>query len=256
MQEEAVSGQGSLFGQASAANEAAGADGAARSHARPALPNLAPWSESERLTKEKEILGFYTSGHPLEPFRTECEIFTTNSVADLGAWSKGQMTLGVVITAVKKQLSKKSGKEFARLVIEDFSGSAEVLVFPDTWANASKTIETDIPMLLTGAFSDRDESSDNPAFILEKAERLAEKRATGQVTVAIELPRGLAPGVINDLRAIVDLYPGNAPIELQWSDGERTQRLRSRSLRVGVDGALGALRGLLGEASVHLQRAV
>jgi DNA polymerase III subunit alpha len=254
-QEEAVSGQGSLFGQSSAAGEAAGADGAARAHARPALPNLAPWSESERLTKEKEILGFYTSGHPLEPFRTECEIFTTHSVADLGAWSKGQMTLGVVITAVKKQLSKKSGKEFARLVIEDFSGSAEVLVFPDTWANASKTIETDIPMLLTGAFSDRDESSDNPAFILDKAERLAEKRATGQVTVAIDLPRGLAPDVINDLRAIVDLYPGNAPIELQWSDGERTQRLRSRSLRVGVDGALGALRGLLGEASVHLQRA-
>jgi hypothetical protein len=76
------------------------------------------------------------------------------------------------------------------------------------------------------------------------------------VTVAIELPHGLAPGVIDDLRAIVDLYPGNAPIELRWSDGDRTQRLRSRTLRVGVDGALGALRGLLGEASVHLQRAV
>ena len=142
-QEEADSGQGSLFGQI--------APSGATVHAELTLPNVPAWTESERLAKEKEILGFYISGHPLEPFRTECEIFTTHSVANLGAWSKGQMTLGVVVTAVKKQLSKKSGKEFARLVIEDFSGSAEVLVFPEKWETLADRVRTDIPMLLKGA---------------------------------------------------------------------------------------------------------
>ena len=165
------------------------------------------------------------------------------------------MTLGVVVTGVKRQVSKKSGKEFARLVIEDFSGSAEVLVFPEKWSALADQVKTDIPMLITGAFSDRDESSDNPAYILERLERLADKRTSGQVAVAIELPRGLTPDVISDLRAIVDSFPGDAPIELRWSEGDRTERLRSRSLRVGVDGGLAALRGLLGNSSVTLKQA-
>ena len=47
-------------------------------------------------SKEKEILGFYISGHPLEPFRTECELFATHTVAQLGAWSDQPVALGVV----------------------------------------------------------------------------------------------------------------------------------------------------------------
>ena len=64
--------------------------------------------------KEKEILGFYTSGHPLEPFRIEAELFATHTVSPLGKWTEKPITLAVVITAVKKQVSKKSGNEFAR----------------------------------------------------------------------------------------------------------------------------------------------
>ena len=98
------------------------------------LPNLAPMPESERLTREKEILGFYISGHPLEPFRMECELFATHTVSQLGKWTDQPISLGVVVTAIKKQISKRSGAEFARLTVEDFSGSSEVLVFPEAWA--------------------------------------------------------------------------------------------------------------------------
>jgi DNA polymerase-3 subunit alpha len=64
-QEEQASGQVSMFGGPVA--------GTAREHVQQTLPNIAPWSESIRLAREKEILGFYTSGHPLEPFTTESE---------------------------------------------------------------------------------------------------------------------------------------------------------------------------------------
>src|SRR5690349_1154251 len=122
-QEERAAGQVSLFGS----DTDAGANSALARHT---LPNIAPISDSDRLTKEKEILGFYISGHPLEPYRLECELFATHTVSQLGKWTDQPLALGVVVTAIKKQLSKRSGAEFARLTVEDLSGSSEVLGCP------------------------------------------------------------------------------------------------------------------------------
>src|SRR5439155_688751 len=76
-QEDLITGQASLFG--------ASPDETQRVETTHVLPNVQPWTESERLAKEKEILGFYISGHPLERFRAEAEIFATHTVADLGS---------------------------------------------------------------------------------------------------------------------------------------------------------------------------
>ncbi len=192
-QQEKESGQGSLFGGLGAGDSGLGngANGAgapgegARSHL--SLPNIAPMSESERLTKEKEILGFYISGHPLEPYRTEAELFATHTVSQLGQWAEGAMSLGVVVTAIKRQVSKRSGAEFARLTVEDFSGSSEILVFPENWSVLSDRIRTDVPLLVRGGYSKRDQGADNPTFIVESVQRFEELRIAGQVTIAIEL---------------------------------------------------------------------
>jgi DNA polymerase-3 subunit alpha len=248
-QEDIATGQASLFGLPPGET--------LRTDANLVLPNVQSWTESERLAREKEILGFYISGHPLERFRTESEIFSTHSVADLGRWRPEPMTLSVVVTSIKRQISKKTGSEFARLTIEDFSGSAEVLIFPEKWSTLSDQIRTDVPMLVKGAYPRRDESADNPTFIVESAEKLAEKRTNGQVTVAIDLAKGAySSDVLADVRAIAETYPGSAPLEFRWSDGTGTQaRLRSRSLTLAADGAaLNALRNILGESSVRLQR--
>jgi DNA polymerase-3 subunit alpha len=248
-QEDIATGQVSLFGLPAGETQ--------KQETNQGLPNMQPWTESERLAKEKEILGFYISGHPLERFRTESEIFSTHAVADLGRWRPEPMTLSVVVTSIKRQMSKKTGSEFARLTIEDFSGSAEVLIFPEKWALLSDQIRTDVPMLIKGAYPRRDESADNPTFIVESAEKLAEKRTNGQVTVAIDLAKGTySSDVLADVRAIAETYPGSAPLEFRWSDGSGTQaRLRSRSLTLAADGAaLSALRNILGESSVRLQR--
>ena len=60
------------------------------------------------------------------------------------------MALGVVVTAIKRQISKRSGAEFARLTVEDFSGSSEVLVFPESWAVLADRVRTDVPVLVQG----------------------------------------------------------------------------------------------------------
>jgi DNA polymerase-3 subunit alpha len=249
-QEEQASGQVSMFGGPVA--------GTAREHIQQTLPNIAPWTESVRLAREKEILGFYTSGHPLEPFTTECELFSTHKVADLGTWNPEPMTLCVVVTAIKRQLSKRSGAEFARLTIEDFSGSAEVLVFPEKWSALNDQVRTDIPLLMKGGYARRDQEADNPSFVVESVTRLAELRANGQVMVSIQLRKdgSVLPQTVHELRSIVEAYPGTVPLEVEYSDGNGLRAtLRSRSLTLAVNStALSELRSLLGNESVRLQR--
>ena len=258
-QEERLTGQTSLFGETGD-----GGRGAGGGHSL-TLPNVGHLSESERLTREKEILGFYISGHPLEPYRAECELFCSSTVSALGTWQEGGMTLGVVVTAIKRQVSKKSGAEFARLTVEDFSGSSELLVFPEAWAALSDRVRTDVPLLVKGGYSRRDQGADNPTFIVESVQRFEELRVSGQVGVELELGDGgretgdgssLSPDLMKDVRIVAESHPGSASLEVRWIDAKGTPtRLRSRSIKLAADSAsLGELRALLGHDRVRLVR--
>ena len=247
-QEDVASGQVSIFGDAIGATS--------KPAHQTTLPNVAAWTESERLANEKAILGFYTSGHPLEPFRTECELFSTHSVSELGTWTSEPLSICCVITSIKRQTSKKTGAEFARLTIEDFSGSSEVLVFPEAWSVINDQVRADIPVVMKGGYSRRDEGADNPTFIVESVTRLAEKRTNGQVAVSIDLAAGapIDPGVMRDVHDVVHAHPGSAPLEIRWSDGlGAPARWRSRTLKLSADGvALKELRSLLGDERVSV----
>ncbi|MES2177904.1 MAG: DNA polymerase III subunit alpha [Gemmatimonadota bacterium] len=253
-QQEREMGQVSLFGGP--------VDDGPETHAPRLLPNVGMMSESERLTREKEILGFYISGHPLEPFRVECELFATHTVSQLGKWMPEPMHLGVVVTAIKRQTSKRSGAEFARLTVEDFSGSSEVLVFPESWGILADRVRVDVPVVMKGGYSKRDQDAEVPAFIVESVTPFAELRLNGQVSISIELTLGeaLTPDAISDVRAIIDAHAtshsGAPPLELRWSDGNGTRaRLKSRSLRLAAtQAALTDLRALLGNERVRLVR--
>jgi DNA polymerase-3 subunit alpha len=280
-QDERISGQGSLFGELTRGSEGDDVQSVL------ALPNVQPYSEPERLSREKEILGFYTSGHPLEPFSAECALFATHTVSELGTWSEGQMKLGVVITGIKRQVSKSSGAEFARLTVEDFSGSSEVLIFADRWSVMADRVRTDVPVLLSGGYSRRDRGQENATFIVESIQRFEELRLDGHVKVAIELGGvrssagaggggGSGHGVgssdatptatvhqtlMRDIRQVIDAHPGSASIEVRWTDagnGDRDAlpvRFRSRSLSIAASpAALHDLRALLGHDQVKLER--
>ncbi|MBL0937330.1 MAG: DNA polymerase III subunit alpha [Gemmatimonadaceae bacterium] len=258
-QEEAEKGQGSLFGDllGAPADDVGNSDG--KKPTAPSLPNVPTWTESERLQREKELLGFYISGHPLEKYRTECELFATHTVPQLGTWVPEPVTIGVVVTSIKRQISKKSGNEFARLTVEDFSGSSEVLVFPEAWGVISERVRADVPLLLKGSYSKRDQGVENATFIVNEVQRFEEVRASGEVAVAIDLAPGLdlPAAIMADVRAAVEAHEGSAPLELRWRDGNgQPVRFRSRSLTVTASAAiLSDLRALLGADRVRLVRA-
>ena len=244
LQQERDAGQASLFGESPAAAR----------HAL-ALPDLPDWPEAERLTREKEVIGFFISGHPLEPFRTEVELFGTRTTATLQQWTEHPVTVAVVVTGVKRQLSKKTGKEYARIILEDFHGAAEAIVFPESWARLNQVLVEDAAVLLTGGYSARDRDEERAPFVVESARPLAELRRSGSVGILLRwsAPGGPSSDLMRSAAAVCAGHPGPAPVYIEWSDGNgEGARLRARRLRVepGEDVVL-ALRDLLGADAVR-----
>ncbi|MEP6571209.1 MAG: DNA polymerase III subunit alpha [Gemmatimonadota bacterium] len=248
-QQEKEAGQASLFGE-SAPTEQPRSGG---------LPDVPAWSEAERLTREKEVLGFFISGHPLERFRPEVELFGTRTTATLGEWSEHQVTIAAVVTQAKRQISKKTGKEYARLVLEDFHGTADAIVFPEAWAKLNQIVVVDSLVLLSGGFSARDRGEDRAPFVVENARPLEELKSSGALGVSLRwrAPDAPMPEAVRAAVALCSAHPGPAPLYIEWSDGNgESLRLRSRRVRVAPDDDLvQALRRLLGETTVQFVKA-
>jgi DNA polymerase-3 subunit alpha len=270
LQAEREAGQGSLFGDSGSSGTSErsgipdGSDGSAASafsapSAPSAFPEIPAWTEAERLAREKEVLGFFISGHPLERFREEAELFGTRTTATLGEWGEHQVSVAAVVTAVKRQISKKTGKEYARLVLEDFHGTAEAIVFPEAWAKLNQIIRPDSSLLLTGGYSDRDRGEDQAPFIVESARPLEELKTSGALALSLSwrAPSAPEPQALKDVVALCSAYPGPTPLYIEWSDGNgEAVRFRSRRLRVAPETELvRALRDLLGTESVHYVKA-
>src|SRR5205807_601638 len=160
---------------------------------RALLPDVAPWSEHDRLTREKAVLGFFISGHPLARYRVEVELFGTRTTATLGQWSDQRVRIGAVVTVLKRQISKKTGAEYARLTLEDFHGTAEALVFPEAWAKLNEVIRADRALLLAGSYSGRDRDEEQAPFIVETAQALDELKASGAIGIALRWSPGAPP---------------------------------------------------------------
>jgi DNA polymerase-3 subunit alpha len=260
LNQEREAGQGSLFGGGGVGED--GKDGAASGSSfsdLSVLSDLPPWTEAERLAKEKEVLGFFISGHPLERYREEVELFGSRTTATLGEWGEQQVNVAAVVTGVKRQISKKTGKEYARLVLEDFHGTAEAIVFPDAWAKLNQTILPDSALLLTGGYSDRDRGEDQAPFIVEAARELSDLKASGAVALSLRWrsPSAFQPAALKAVAALCSAHPGPTPLYIEWSDGNgEAVRLRSRRVRVAAeDDLVRALRDLLGSESVHYVKA-
>ncbi|HEX5385103.1 MAG TPA: DNA polymerase III subunit alpha [Gemmatimonadales bacterium] len=255
-QQEREAGQGSLFGDPGTPTTIAASTALPASSALPEVPE---WPESERLAREKDVLGFFISGHPLERFRSEVELFGTRTTATLHEWSEHQVSTAVVVTAVKRQISKKTGKEYARLVLEDFHGTAEAIVFPEAWAKLNQTIQPDAALLLTGGYSARDRGEDRAPFVVEDARPLEELKESGAVGLSLRwrAPSAPASAALKAAAALCEAHRGPIPVYIEWSDGNgEAVRLRSRRLRVAAgDDLLRALRDLLGHDAVHYVKA-
>ena len=133
----------------------------------PELSDVAEWTENEVLQNEKDMLGFYFSGHPLSKFENEVRMFSTTDVCDLHSLKDGSLVrVGGTITQIKKHIDKKN-REMAFITIEDFTGSAEILAFSDAYSKYQYLIETDAMVLCVGKLSMKD-VEDEPKILLDE----------------------------------------------------------------------------------------
>ncbi len=246
-QAEIESGQASLFGDASAIP-----------HQPPTLPNVPDWSEPERLAREKEALGFFISGHPLDRYREFVRAYEPVSSDTLVERPGSLVALPCVVTSVARQISRRDSSEWGKITVEDFHGTATLLAFGDAWQKYKEVLGQDAVVEIVGRVSGRERDEEDPPIFLDSARPLED--VTPELAVQIELELGSEVGAdaFEAAKQVLAEHPGPSAVWIQvgTDNGERAPRLRSRSLRVepSLD-TLGALQKLFGPGNVRLVRA-
>ncbi|MCW8131325.1 MAG: DNA polymerase III subunit alpha [Planctomycetota bacterium] len=138
------SGQGSLFG----------GDGEA---ARPKLPQVAEWPDQQRLEEEKKVLGFYFSGHPLADVREIIEGLSSKPLKQLVDVTDGfEVVAGAYVNSIRATVTREKGEKMAVLTIEDFSGTAQAVVFPRVYDKYKEFVKTDVVLFFRGKIKNDD----------------------------------------------------------------------------------------------------
>jgi len=121
------------------------------------LPDLPEWDQKTLLAAEKETVGFYLTGHPLDQYRGELKELTDGDLATLTAEivEERLVRVGGLIRAYKDHKSKK-GDRMAFVTIEDLTGSIEVVVFPTTFAESGHLLTTDESLIIQGKLQQDD----------------------------------------------------------------------------------------------------
>ena len=245
-QAEEAAGQASLFGGEATVE-----------HITPSLPQVPEWDEADRLAREKEALGFFISGHPLERFREVVRAFDAVNSRTLAERAGASVDLAGVVTSVSRQISRRDNTEWGKIFIEDFHGTATVLAFRDAWQAHKDVLAQDAVVLVSGKVSGRERDEEDPPVFLDRAVLLDDAAHSGRIAVQIEMDFGssLAAEHFERAKEILAAHPGPAPVEIRLGtdNGQPAPRFRSRSLRAEPDRAtLEELEEIFGKGRVRL----
>lgn len=199
-----------------------------------ALPDLPEWSEADRLKNEKEALDFYLSSHPLAQFDAELRRYAPLTVEQSKRLDNGLETrFGGMISMVRYFNSKKTNKRYVRCKIEDFTGQAECVMWPDNFDRHAELFVDDAVVLAQANIERMDR--DEPVFVLSKV--MTFEQARKELTTAMLLRMNLrehGPEHVEALGRILQRYPGNCRVELLVIDGagKRAQLRLGREFQV------------------------
>ncbi len=231
LQRERESGQSSLFGEG-------GDHGGAVTLVAPPLPDVPPWSGRDRSAREKEVLGFYFSEHPLEHLRAELERISTHTVADLLQQEDGVEARLAGIVLESKSIMTRAGKPMAVVTLEDLSGRIECTAFPELWESARAALATDQIVVVTGRLEIREDRG--VKLLLAEAVELEEARR--RYRSSLQLKIGVEELTVERLAAIDEVlsaHPGAAEVYVYIVHRDRSlQAMRSRRYHVAEDPAV------------------
>lgn len=188
------------------------------------------WPEPQLLAFEKEMLGFYITGHPLARFANQLKRFTSCSIAHLHTNKDGDLIkLAGLIVKIKHTVTRKSGEKMAILKLEDLSGSVELLVFPEAFKQNSRYIQPNSVILTQGRLNLKEEA---PKIVVNSIIPLEEAyKQVSKIDINIA---GLKENLLSSLKQALSEHSGPTPVYLHMDSPNRTrlQILVSNELHV------------------------
>ncbi len=240
---ERESGQGSLLALM----------GSPESFAAPLPTNssaaIPEWPLRERLQNEKELLGVYFTGHPLDEYKIELAALQRTTIAPMRELDgNASIQIAGIVSKLDIRRTQKDKRPWARLTLEDITGLVEVLIFPDLYAELEHTPVIGELIVCSGELDKREEEAKVRAreiIPLEKARR----RLYRGLHVTVDLQKADA-SLWKNVQALFQAHPGELPVAIacRQSDGKECTLALDQAYRVHISepllSALGALPGI------------
>ena len=176
------------------------------------IPDIPEWNERERLTREKETVGFYITGHPLDEDIHEIRTIADTDIAGLAEFGEDQpVRIGGLIRSCK-QLKSKKGDPMAFITVEDLLNAVEVIVFPNTFAECYPLLSSTETIIVQGTVQNDERG---PKIIAESIELLPAARETHTESINIKLnSEKISRKRLESLKQILYRYHGTCPLLL------------------------------------------
>src|SRR4029078_5601713 len=188
---------------------------------------IKPWSEHEKLSYEKELLGFYVSGHPLDAYAAVFAAKKYRLIASLGELdARGQFKIGGAIVEVEKKFTKKEAKPFAVVWLEDLMNTLEVVVWNEVYQKVSEILLPVRVVELKTTLDRRDEMLRATAVEIKPLAATRSNGATAtpedstQITsIRLRFSTATTGDELRQVRNILISSPGRHPVQLLFDRG-------------------------------------
>jgi len=207
----------------------------------PGLPTVEPWTDLEQLSREKEVVGFFISGHPLDPYRLiiehRCNANCAQLKAGLEPFKNKEVIFGGIITGFENRTSK-TGNAFGKLIIEDYHGSVELMLFGKDFIEYNKYMVQGLFVFVKARVQERYNQPGSLEIKLSKIELLDEvkKSAFNQIKLKIKL-KSLNDNLVVKLDNLFNQHQGKSALEFYVEDDEshQTIKLFSKKSKIAID---------------------
>ena len=197
IQKDRLSGQMSMFG--TFAGQQRGSE--------PNLPDIPEWIQRQKLNMEKEALGFYFTGHPLDSYEKEMESFAIIDTSSLTDKTDGIQIMLCGLNADLKEITTRKGERMAFLTLEDRQGNVEVVVFADTYQSSRSLLDSDEPLLIVGTVQQEEKGA---KIIAQRILSLLDAKEHLTQAIHVKLPvEKVNKENLEDLRAILERHKGD-----------------------------------------------
>ncbi len=227
--------------------------GAAVERKAPDLPDIADWSISKRLSFEKDVLGVYVSGHPLDRFREEMYQFGTVDTEQIAAIKDGrEVSFGGIISQLKT-MNDKRGNRMAFASVEDFKGKVEAIIFSSCYENIKQYVEVDKIVMVTGRVNTREDEA--PKVIVSDIfpmDRISERF---ECQLVLKVDTETTDKKINAVTKALDQNKGQTPVMIAARRNGQEYLIRSNRFTITPENKLiGKLKEILGNRAVYLAK--